>query len=169
MRAQLISLLVCGQLDKVLSKHHKHEMIRYLFNHQVSSPPPPPHSHDSPRAWGAFAALHLQCQPCDCCVAVLAPAHVPCVCMAQNDDGGWGVHIEGHSTMFGSVLSYVSLRILGVPLDNPLVVHGRRWILEHGSATHITSWGKFWLSVRPKNKLCNALGGILTQRTAWFQ
>ncbi|CAI5991244.1 unnamed protein product, partial [Closterium sp. NIES-64] len=31
----------------------------------------------------------------------------------QNPDGGWGLHIEGHSTMFGSTLNYVSLRILG--------------------------------------------------------
>lgn len=24
----------------------------------------------------------------------------------QNEDGGWGLHIEGHSTMFGTVLTY---------------------------------------------------------------
>ena len=27
----------------------------------------------------------------------------------QNDDGGWGLHLEGESTMFGTVLQYVSL------------------------------------------------------------
>ncbi|KAH7671929.1 Cycloartenol synthase protein [Dioscorea alata] len=31
----------------------------------------------------------------------------------QNKDGGWGLHIEGHSTMFGSVLTYITLRLLG--------------------------------------------------------
>lgn len=52
--------------------------------------------------------------------------------------------------MFGSVLTYVTLRILG---DGPsggefnAVERGRNWILEHGGATYITSWGKFWLSV----------------------
>ena len=32
----------------------------------------------------------------------------------QNEDGGYGLHIEGHSTMFGTVLSYVAMRLLGV-------------------------------------------------------
>ncbi|KAG0504631.1 hypothetical protein KC19_N011500 [Ceratodon purpureus] len=68
----------------------------------------------------------------------------------QNKDGGWGLHIEGHSTMFGSVLSYVTLRILGDGPDGGdfnAVERGRNWIQEHGGATYITSWGKFWLSV----------------------
>jgi hypothetical protein len=29
----------------------------------------------------------------------------------QQADGGWGTHIESPSTMFGTVLSYVSLRL----------------------------------------------------------
>ena len=33
----------------------------------------------------------------------------------QNEDGGYGLHIEGHSTMFGTVLSYVSMRLPGAP------------------------------------------------------
>ncbi|KAL8495135.1 hypothetical protein ACS0TY_019342 [Phlomoides rotata] len=31
----------------------------------------------------------------------------------QNRDGGRGLHIEGPSTMFGSILTYVTLRLLG--------------------------------------------------------
>ncbi|CAI5477919.1 unnamed protein product [Closterium sp. Yama58-4] len=65
----------------------------------------------------------------------------------QNPDGGWGLHIEGHSTMFGSTLNYVSLRILGEHPANPAMTAGREWILSHGSATASTSWGKFWLCV----------------------
>lgn len=68
----------------------------------------------------------------------------------QNEDGGWGLHIEGHSTMFGSVLTYVTLRLLGEGADgghDQAMQKGRKWILDHGSATAITSWGKFWLSV----------------------
>ncbi|XP_020243911.1 cycloartenol synthase 2-like [Asparagus officinalis] len=67
----------------------------------------------------------------------------------QNEDGGWGLHIEGHSTMFGSVLSYITLRLLGEEADggDGAMEKGRKWILDHGSATAITSWGKFWLSV----------------------
>lgn len=67
----------------------------------------------------------------------------------QNRDGGWGLHIEGHSTMFGTVLTYVTLRLLGEGADDGdgAMERGRKWISEHGSATAITSWGKMWLSV----------------------
>ena len=67
----------------------------------------------------------------------------------QNEDGGWGLHIEGHSTMFCTVLTYVTLRLLGEGPDggNGAIARGRQWILDHGSATATTSWGKVWLSV----------------------
>ncbi|XP_019264151.1 PREDICTED: cycloartenol Synthase-like isoform X2 [Nicotiana attenuata] len=67
----------------------------------------------------------------------------------QNSDGGWGLHIEGHSTMFGSVFSYVTLRLLGEGANDGegAMEKGRKWILDHGSATAITSWGKMWLAV----------------------
>ncbi|XP_050217053.1 cycloartenol synthase [Mercurialis annua] len=67
----------------------------------------------------------------------------------QNRDGGWGLHIEGPSTMFGSVLCYVTLRLLGEgPNEGEgAMERGRSWILEHGGATVISSWGKMWLSV----------------------
>ncbi|MCO5569943.1 hypothetical protein L7F22_023657 [Adiantum nelumboides] len=68
----------------------------------------------------------------------------------QNEDGGWGLHIEGPSIMFGSVLNYVTLRLLGQELNNDgdqALERGRAWILQHGGATAIPSWGKFWLSV----------------------
>ncbi|XP_058208027.1 dammarenediol II synthase-like isoform X3 [Rhododendron vialii] len=68
----------------------------------------------------------------------------------QNDDGGWGFYIEGHSTMIGSALSYVALRLLGEgPYDgeNGAMTKGREWILDNGGATGIPSWGKVYLSV----------------------
>ncbi|PKA53444.1 Cycloartenol Synthase [Apostasia shenzhenica] len=67
----------------------------------------------------------------------------------QNEDGGWGFHIEGHSSMFGSVLSYVTLRLLGEGEDDGggAMTMGREWILDHGGATYTAQWGKFWLSV----------------------
>ncbi|KAG5611190.1 hypothetical protein H5410_022471, partial [Solanum commersonii] len=66
-----------------------------------------------------------------------------------NCDGGWGLHIESHSTMFGSVMSYVTLRLLGEGANGGEgeMEKGRKWILDHGSATAIASWGKMWLSV----------------------
>ncbi|KAL4205266.1 hypothetical protein AMTRI_Chr01g113710 [Amborella trichopoda] len=68
----------------------------------------------------------------------------------QNKDGGWGLHIEGHSTMFGTALTYVTLRLLGEgPEDGEdgAMEKGRKWVLDHGGLTAISSWGKMWLSV----------------------
>lgn len=65
----------------------------------------------------------------------------------QNADGGWGLHLEGPSTMFGTVLQYVSLRILGMQASDEAITKARAWIQKHGGATAIPSWGKFYLSV----------------------
>ncbi|KAG7023335.1 putative oxidosqualene cyclase, partial [Cucurbita argyrosperma subsp. argyrosperma] len=67
----------------------------------------------------------------------------------QNEDGGWGLHIEGNSTMLCTALSYVSLRLLGEEMDgcDGALRQARRWILDRGGATSIPSWGKLWLSV----------------------
>ncbi|WJZ96785.1 hypothetical protein VitviT2T_015434 [Vitis vinifera] len=65
----------------------------------------------------------------------------------QNEDGGWGFHIEGHSTMLGTTLNYISMRILGVGPDDKAVAAGRKWIVDRGGATHSPSWGKCYLSV----------------------
>ena len=43
----------------------------------------------------------------------------------QNEDGGFGLHIEGHSTMFGTVLSYVAARLLGVDADDRFCVDAK--------------------------------------------
>ncbi|KAJ9549896.1 hypothetical protein OSB04_022439 [Centaurea solstitialis] len=67
----------------------------------------------------------------------------------QNEDGGWGFHIEGDSTMFGTTLSYICMRLLGEGADgglNGACTKARKWILDHGGATGIPSWGKTWLS-----------------------
>ncbi|KAL0012883.1 hypothetical protein SO802_007991 [Lithocarpus litseifolius] len=84
---------------------------------------------------------------------VLSKEHIREICRYlynhQNKDGGWGLHIEGPSTMFGTALNYVTLRLLGEGAEDGLEVmeQARKWILDHGGATAITSWGKMWLSV----------------------
>eukprot|EP00898_Chlorokybus_atmophyticus_P004832 jgi/Chlat1/534/Chrsp103S01002 len=80
----------------------------------------------------------------------------------QSKDGGWGLHIEGHSTMFGTALNYGVMRILGAGPDakasdefpeytlkpgDPGMADARAWIRSRGGATFVTSWGKFWLAV----------------------
>ena len=83
--------------------------------------------------------------------AVLTKEHktelVRYLCNHANEDGGYGLHIEGHSTMFGTVLSYISLRLLGVAAGQATAKAARAWILGHGGATAVPSWGKFWLAV----------------------
>ncbi|EPS60486.1 beta-amyrin synthase, partial [Genlisea aurea] len=65
-----------------------------------------------------------------------------------NEDGGWGFHIEGHSVMFSTALSYICLRLLGKRVeDDDACVKARKWILDHGTVKAIPSWGKAWLSI----------------------
>jgi len=65
----------------------------------------------------------------------------------QNDDGGWGLHVEGASHVFTSVLSYVALRFLGVAPDEPAAARARVFVAAHGGPAASASWGKFTLAV----------------------
>ncbi|VAI68040.1 unnamed protein product [Triticum turgidum subsp. durum] len=93
----IFALHVTRTLNTVLSREHRREICRYIYNH-------------------------------------------------QNEDGGWGTQVLGPSTMFGSCLNYVTLRLLD-EVDNEALIKGRAWILLHGSAAAIPQWGKIWLSV----------------------
>ncbi|KAH9716420.1 Camelliol C synthase [Citrus sinensis] len=58
----------------------------------------------------------------------------------QNEDGGWGLHVEGHSTMFGTVFNYICMRLLGEGPDggeNNACARARKWILDRGGAVGI--------------------------------
>ncbi len=63
----------------------------------------------------------------------------------QQTDGGWGTHIESPSTMFGTTLSYVSLRLLGADPDLDYMKRGREFIHKEGGAVMTSSWAKFSL------------------------
>jgi hypothetical protein len=65
----------------------------------------------------------------------------------QQTDGGWGTHIENASTMFGTVLCYVALRLLGEPADAPYLKEARDFMHAHGGALYAPSWAKFWLAL----------------------
>ncbi|MED6209027.1 hypothetical protein PIB30_050671 [Stylosanthes scabra] len=67
----------------------------------------------------------------------------------QNKDGGWGLHIDDQSTMQGTTLNYVTLRLIGEDVDggDGAMHKARSWILHRGGPTSIPSWGKLWLSV----------------------
>ena len=49
--------------------------------------------------------------------------------------------------MFGTVMNYVALRLLGVPSSDPRAVRGREFIQKNGGATGVPAWGKFYLAV----------------------
>ncbi|KAJ4848620.1 hypothetical protein Tsubulata_016193, partial [Turnera subulata] len=65
----------------------------------------------------------------------------------ENEDGGWGLHVEGHSCMFCTTFNYICLRILDHDPQNEVCARGRKWILDRGGITYIPSWGKTWLSI----------------------
>lgn len=65
----------------------------------------------------------------------------------QQIDGGWGTHIESPSTMFGTVLCYVSLRLLGSVPEEEHMKNARSFIQKEGGAIMTSSWAKFWLCV----------------------
>ncbi|XP_041119674.1 lanosterol synthase [Polyodon spathula] len=65
----------------------------------------------------------------------------------QLPDGGWGLHIEDKSTVFGTALSYTTMRILGVGPDDPDLLRARNNLHSKGGAVGIPSWGKFWLAI----------------------
>lgn len=63
----------------------------------------------------------------------------------QQTDGGWGTHIESPSTMFGTTLMYVALRLLGKGADDSACVSGRAFLHENGGVLYTASWCKFYL------------------------
>jgi hypothetical protein len=63
----------------------------------------------------------------------------------QQSDGGWGTHVESPSTMFGTTLMYVAIRLLGAEPENDVCVRGRAFLQKHGGAVMTSSWAKFYL------------------------
>lgn len=49
-----------------------------------------------------------------------------------NEDGGWGLHLEGRSTVFATGLYYVMLRLLGMSREHPLAGRARECLLSLG-------------------------------------
>ncbi|KAG8529674.1 uncharacterized protein KY384_005155 [Bacidia gigantensis] len=66
----------------------------------------------------------------------------------QNaEDGGWGLHIEGESTAYGTSMTYVILRLLGATEEDPKMIKARAMLHKLGGAIYAPHWAKFWLSV----------------------
>jgi lanosterol synthase len=63
------------------------------------------------------------------------------------EDGGWGLHIEGESSVFGTAMNYTALRLLGADPEDPRLVKARETLWKMGGATNGPHWAKFWLAV----------------------
>nr|GAT42521.1 terpene synthase [Mycena chlorophos] len=66
---------------------------------------------------------------------------------AHPKDGGWGLHVGGPSTVFGTVLNYTSIRLLGVSADHPTAVKARATLHKLGGAAASPTWAKTWLAL----------------------
>lgn len=65
----------------------------------------------------------------------------------QNpEDGGWGLHIEGESSVYGTAMNYVILRLLGMSAEDGRMVKARAHLHRLGGAVNAPHWAKFWLS-----------------------
>ncbi|KAJ9100955.1 hypothetical protein QFC19_005351 [Naganishia cerealis] len=51
----------------------------------------------------------------------------------RRKEGGWGLHTAAPPTTFGTVMNYVSLRILGLEPDVPVMIETRAWIHKMAS------------------------------------
>ncbi|KJX98068.1 lanosterol synthase like protein [Zymoseptoria brevis] len=66
----------------------------------------------------------------------------------KNDGaGGWGLHVEGNSSVFGTAMNYTALRLLGVPESDPRMRKARHCLYGLGGAINGPHWAKWWLSV----------------------
>lgn len=66
---------------------------------------------------------------------------------AHPVDGGWGLHTYDKSTVFGTTINYVILRILGIDKDHPLAAKARKKLHSLGDARGNPHWGKAYLAL----------------------
>jgi len=67
--------------------------------------------------------------------------------ITQLPDGSWPAHRQGPSSVYLTVLAYVTIRVLGLPEEAPIVAKAGDWWRCHGSVTAIPSWGRLWLAM----------------------
>ncbi|KAI5659183.1 hypothetical protein M9H77_27976 [Catharanthus roseus] len=145
----IISLHVMDAVETILSEEHQREICRYLFNHQptLAAAVGGKRKHGCPLGLSCQNRTFLHDYQMQ---RSLRRSYLCCSCSflttTLNGDGGWGLHIEGHSTMFGTALNYVSLRLLGEKVDgrDGDMEKARKWIIDHGGLSFVPSWVAGW-------------------------
>ncbi|WP_269078181.1 prenyltransferase/squalene oxidase repeat-containing protein [Streptomyces sp. YIM 121038] len=65
-------------------------------------------------------------------------------------EGGWRLYPDPDASPspYCTTLAYIALRLLGLPVDDPLTAGARAWLHEQpGRVAAVPTWGKFWLAV----------------------
>jgi squalene/oxidosqualene cyclase-like protein len=65
----------------------------------------------------------------------------------QNEDGGFGLHVEARSAVFPTALNYVGARLLGEAPDAGWLMRARDWLTAHGGPAASAAWGKYFLAL----------------------
>ncbi|KAH8802428.1 oxidosqualene:lanosterol cyclase-like protein [Xylogone sp. PMI_703] len=66
----------------------------------------------------------------------------------QNpEDGGWGLHVEADSSVFGTAMNYTVLRLLGASAEDDRMAKARNTLHKMGGALNGPHWAKFMLAV----------------------
>lgn len=65
----------------------------------------------------------------------------------QNEDGGFGLHVEANSAVFPTALNYVAARLLGEEANAGWLSRARAWLERQGGPTRSAAWGKYFLAV----------------------
>jgi squalene/oxidosqualene cyclase-like protein len=65
----------------------------------------------------------------------------------QNEDGGFGLHVEASSAVFPTALDYVGARLLGEAPGAEWLVRARAWLGAHGGPVRSAAWGKYFLAL----------------------
>jgi squalene-hopene/tetraprenyl-beta-curcumene cyclase len=63
----------------------------------------------------------------------------------QNEDGGWSIYPHGPSNISLGVKAYFALKLMGWPVDHPVLTKARGWILAHGGVTECNTFTKIYL------------------------
>lgn len=65
----------------------------------------------------------------------------------QTKHGGWGLHTESEPYVFTTTLTYIALRLLGVPAENKMCINAKARLIIQGGVLTIPTWGKFFLAL----------------------